>query len=109
MKQCSRCKHEKELTEFSKNPTSSSGYRSTCKLCDSKLKKSAKRVERVDKEGVKECHTCKESKPFSEFARNSSRPDMVNYECKACEKARRAERKAKDINYAAFYLPVNYY
>ena len=107
MKQCSKCNETKYLQEFSRNPTSKTGYRSTCKKCDAKQKKNKPRVERVVADGIKVCGTCKIEMPLVNFARNTTKADNLNYECKACEKSRRIERKAQDINYAAFYYPIN--
>ncbi len=39
MKQCNKCKIEKELTEFYKRPGSKDGYRNDCKECQLKNKK----------------------------------------------------------------------
>ena len=108
-KQCTKCKEFKELRFFSKNPSSSTGLRGSCKICDAKQKKNKPRAERVVPEGTKVCGTCKVEMSLDNFARNTTKADNLNYECKACEKSRRMERKAKDINYAAFYLPVNHY
>jgi hypothetical protein len=41
MKKCSKCKHEKELTEFSKDNRSSTGYRTNCKECQRAYAKTA--------------------------------------------------------------------
>lgn len=37
MKICTKCKIEKELTEFTKDKTKKSGLRSYCKLCNKEL------------------------------------------------------------------------
>lgn len=34
----------------------------------------------------KNCSTCKESKPLSEFSKHKSTPDGYRYECKSCDK-----------------------
>jgi len=102
MKQCSKCNEIKYLQEFSRNPTSKTGYRSTCKKCDGKQKKNKREI----KEGEKICATCGKLKQFNEFARNTTKSDNLNYECKICEKERRVERKAKEIDYSSFYLPI---
>jgi hypothetical protein len=38
MKQCNKCKEEKEVSEFYKNSGNKDGYRSTCKRCDAIVK-----------------------------------------------------------------------
>lgn len=108
-KKCSKCKEVKPLDAFCQKADRKDGRNSHCRACDSKRRASLAKPKREVKQGEKVCYTCKELRPFSEFARNTARADMMAHECKACEKARRMERKAKDINYAAFYLPVNYY
>lgn len=47
MKRCSKCREEKELTEFNKRPDRKSGYQSQCKSCLS-VRKSMKY--RIDKD-----------------------------------------------------------
>jgi len=41
MKYCNRCKKEKPLSEFYKDNTRSSGYHSSCKLCNNANKRNA--------------------------------------------------------------------
>lgn len=106
-RKCATCKKKLPLDKFFANPIKKDGLFSTCKDCCNERRRKKKPV--IHPDGEKVCYTCKELRPFSEFARNTARADMMAHECKACEKTRRMERKAKEINYSAFYLPVNYY
>ena len=108
-KQCSTCKEVKSIDNYNVKTDSKTGYSARCKMCDKKARKTITKRTPVTKEGVKVCNKCKEEKPLSAYPRNNARPDGLHPECKACEKARRMAQKTNEINYAAFYLPVNYY
>lgn len=108
-KQCSTCKELKSIDNYNVKTDSKTGYSARCKQCDKKARKTVFKRIPVTKEGVKICSKCKEEKTLTSYARNNSKADGLHPECKACEKSRRMAKKTNEINYAAFYLPVNYY
>ena len=54
MKKCSRCKIEKELTEFRENKTAKNGLRSECKSCEKEYREKNKEREKEYREKNKE-------------------------------------------------------
>lgn len=105
-KKCTKCQQIKPIDDFCHKADRKDGRNSQCRACESRRRTLAPKTKKVKKEGEKVCYTCKEMRPFSQYARNMSRPDMMSYECKICEKERRMERKAKEIDYSSFYLPI---
>lgn len=73
-KTCSSCKETMPVSAFPKNPTDKSGYRSDCKNCRN-AKRRGKTSKRKDlsvyykslNTTEKECVTCRQIKPVSEF------------------------------------------
>jgi len=83
-KKCSKCKVEKELTEFSKDKVNKNGLQSYCKKCSSKYKKEYRKnnLEKIRKDYK---NYCKESKD--------------NGTCKSCTKT-----KLKDSNWCLYHF-----
>ena len=46
---------------------------------------------------TKVCNTCKEEKPFSEFTKNKSAPDGLQYKCSPCDKAYQVKRRLENV------------
>lgn len=86
MKICSKCKVEKDFTEFYIRKNRPSGYQSACKDCNSRAKTSSKkkRIEDFIK-GAKVCTKCKIEKDFSEFHKRKDRPCGYVSLCKSCQ------------------------
>lgn len=114
MKVCTKCKIEKDESEFKKDKRKKSGVGPECKLCTTirerdyrrrnpektklhwqkenakrSVKKAAKRlVVLTDKinSPCKICPSCKVDKPKEDFNKHKSSIDGLRYQCKACEK-----------------------
>lgn len=43
--------------------------------------------------GLKLCVTCCATKPVNAFNRQACRPDGLNYECSACNRARKSQER----------------
>ena len=101
MKQCSKCKKQKDESKFGKNRYGKDGLRYRCKDCvrednRERYKKEGKglktyyRYEECHRvvDGVKQkrCRRCKRWKAESEFYKNKSCKDGLQFRCKACKK-----------------------
>lgn len=109
-RRCPTCKRTLPIDSFYRNPEKKDGLFATCKdCCNARRKKRKPRMEH--KEGTKECMKCKQTKPYEFFGTNKHKADGYHYYCKACTRADREKylKKNKEIDYASFYLPVNYY
>lgn len=95
MKTCTKCKVEKELSEFHKRGMNKSGvaYQSWCKKCISEKRKRPKKLYVIPKSKV--CSDCKIDKPMENFHKCSSRKDGRQHRCKDCniERSKRDYRK----------------
>lgn len=47
-------------------------------------------------QSTKICNRCKDAKPFSEFSKNTSSKDGLQYKCKDCDTSYQAERRNKN-------------
>jgi len=69
MKQCTKCKETKELSEYFKrgdNPNGKEKYRSVCKPCHwSKAKARANIAKTFPKNTTKECIVCNKDKKYN--------------------------------------------
>ena len=86
MKTCSKCKIEKEVTEFYARRDGK--LESWCKSCcsEAKLKpKGTKWKVSLREQGKKHCGKCKEVKLFTEFGNNKKTFDKYQTRCKACK------------------------
>lgn len=81
---CSKCKKEKPLSEFHKDPRGKDGYRSTCKECRSYKER--------DDIKTKICSKCKKEKPLSEFHKDRYSKDGHNAKCKECRSIRKTPK-----------------
>jgi hypothetical protein len=98
MKECSKCKVEKEMSEFSKDKQKKSGYRPCCKVCQRKAYKKPTDKSREAKRKIglkflkdnpdykKTCSKCKESLEASQFNYNYKSKDGLGFTCKPCER-----------------------
>lgn len=108
-KKCTKCQIVKPLTEYCKKTYYKTGHNSQCKKCAASYQKSKRppKVELPHPEGEKECTLCMKKMPYSHFNRNRASRDKYTSRCKQCESVLHKEKKTKDINYAAFYYPIN--
>lgn len=87
MKKCSKCKQEKQLSEFCKRKTSKDGLDGQCKEC--KNDNSNKYMENLLKAknavpNKKLCSRCGQEKESSEYYGSKRTPDGLRHICKHC-------------------------
>ena len=107
-KTCTKCKIEKDISEFHKSKNIKSGYKPRCKMCrstDHKIynkkykqkisihyKNSRKKIKNRNLLNLPEhatnkiCFVCKKLKPICRFSKDITRIDGYKYKCKSCEK-----------------------
>jgi hypothetical protein len=126
MKTCSKCKIEKDLSEFTKHKKSKDGFYCQCKPCkkewkvnnkDKANKKNKQYREKIkDKPKIiigdkKTCSNCKIKKPFEEFSKDNSKKDKHFSLCKDCAKIHkkqyRKENQDKIKEYTNLYYQDN--
>lgn len=71
MKECSKCKTEKDLDQYRK---SCGKFNKACNEC----------LDYVPPVGMSKCSKCKEEKPVAEFNKSSRTPNGLNRWCKRC-------------------------
>jgi hypothetical protein len=79
---CSKCKIEKEWSEFSLKKTRKNEFvpRSRCKQCRSPNRK----LKLIPRDGFKFCGKCKVEKEVDQFHKNKIRTDGLSFWCKQC-------------------------
>jgi len=97
MKKCSKCKEEKNVSEYYKNTNGS--LLSYCKTCrKTQVKKRSKDISNNPNKIIittKICFNCSVEKPASGFYKNKYRIDGLTDECKKCAKEKAKENKRK--------------
>ena len=95
MKQCTKCKVEKELSVFSKKKASKDGRRPTCKPCDKeyRLKKKKEASEIILSDDEKICSNCHRTFPNSEFRSNVVRRTTLTTMCITCRESTQKSHK----------------
>jgi hypothetical protein len=90
-KRCGTCKTNKILDEFYKNRANRDGYHSSCKECAriSDHAVTQRRLDKNEEHGEKQCVSCKQVKPFSEFQKDNG------YHRNACKECRNKERSLR--------------
>ncbi len=104
MKTCTKCKKDKPLTDFCVKTYFKGGYNSQCKQCQRVDRNAKAKPKRPHKEGQKQCAGCGEMKDYGAFPRSRSTKDGYVHKCKACYTTKK--KANMEINYAAFYYPV---
>jgi len=105
-KTCSKCKVEKDVTEFHKSKKEPCGYKSRCKSCRNQDNRNRRLFNKVKKELTsikvqdprmnpieRECKTCNEVKPLDSFNKSNRHKLGRMYECKACRNKIALKRK----------------
>lgn len=92
-KKCSKCGNIKYLTQFHKSSRREKfdGRSTVCKLCTR-----TREIELISKSETlkeKECHTCNEVKPASEFHKNSGKRGGLSEHCKSCRNTNIVEKR----------------
>jgi len=111
LKKCSKCKIEKEITEFSKDKSRKSGLTSHCKQCKNEYGKKWNKENKEHKKEynkkyykpkikteplyilVKKCAKCKVKKDRSEFTKDRRLKSGLISQCKQCKKEWREGNK----------------
>lgn len=83
---CTKCKVEKNVSEFYKDASTKSGYAYYCKACRRKYNQAQRKAWKKDKLETKICCTCKANKKISEFYKNASTKSGYATLCKTCQK-----------------------
>ncbi len=100
MKHCTKCRKQKDESEFSKNRNNKDGLRFWCKKCEREYKRRyykknrgpakylryEKRHRVVDGVKQKRCSRCKKWKAEREFYKDRVRKDGLKFRCKECSK-----------------------
>lgn len=90
MKNCSKCKKNKNFDQFHKNIRSIDGHSSYCKQCSTEYTRERRGSRRSYQkrsfisETHKECTQCKTIKELSEFSKNSSSSSGLHSWCRSC-------------------------
>jgi len=104
-KKCSKCKEEREMSEFSKDKYKPDGHRPSCKICERKAHKKPTNESREAKRKIglkflkdnpdykKTCSKCKESLEASNFNKNNKSKDGLGFSCKSCEREYRKNNR----------------
>lgn len=111
-KTCSSCKVEKENIYFTKHVKAKDGFCEKCYECANKVRHSAeenkKRDERYLREQIKQCSTCKEEKPFTDFTPDINCKFGLKSKCKPCSQTvKRTYSNNKKIVNPAYKLECN--
>ncbi len=111
MKQCGKCKKQKDESEFNKNSNSKDGMQYWCKKCEREYKRRHYRKNRgtvkkyfvyeeshrtIDGVKQKRCTKCKKWKNESKFGKDRYHKDGFGYDCKDCARAYMRERHKKE-------------
>jgi hypothetical protein len=100
---CTKCKIEKNLTEFNKNKRSKSGHQSSSKMCQNinakefRLKYS--RLEAREMKEKKVCCCCKKEKDVLEYSKNRCCRDGLSSVCKDCNSTYSKARRLYDSEF----------
>jgi hypothetical protein len=89
---CSKCKIDKNISEFYRSSDRRSGVRSHCKECLS----TNQRKDFYAKDGYKKCFICLKVKEVSDFPTQKSNLDKLHFYCSVCYKDYRRKIKQKN-------------
>jgi hypothetical protein len=82
---CKECLQEKPAVKFDKMSTKAGKVRrKTCRQCANDGNGNHKKVNRLRKQNLKKCTSCKEIKSFNDFIKQSSSKDGFGPKCKLC-------------------------
>ena len=102
IKTCSKCKIEKDESEFRIN-------RNQCKACEKVYRKEAKTKPKVlIPDGFKVCSICKVMKNKNEFYSDRSHANLISSDCKECRKKKSVKTREGKKEYMKNYLKEYY-
>lgn len=104
MKNCNKCKEDKELFNFFKRKSSKDGYGSVCKKC---LSVYWIKPKEILQEGLKRCTICKEVKKLSDFSKKHTIKSGIRSSCKECDKIYVKNNEDKWKKYRKKYNEIN--
>ena len=110
-KKCTKCQKVKPLSEYCVKTYYKGGLNSQCRQCTSIYQRRVNwKPKPPHKDGTKACNTCGEQKEYKCFSRSKTGHDGYVVRCKDCQaEAKISKQNSKEIDYASFYLPVNFY
>src|SRR5215213_10214857 len=83
-KVCTKCKIERDISQFSRNKRTKDGFHCHCKRCQSRNPQAYDEKIENRSMGLLKCGTCQQWKDKSEFSRNKNGQDGYCYKCKRC-------------------------
>lgn len=110
-KKCTKCQKVKPLSDYCVKTYYKGGLNSQCRQCAAIYQRKVNwKPKPPHKEGTKSCNTCKEEKEYKFYSRSKTGIDGYVVRCKECQAdAKISKQNSKEIDYASFYLPVNFY
>ncbi len=85
---CILCKEEKKTADFYRHKKTNDGYKERCieccKITQYSTEENKKRDERYLRDQIKQCSSCKEEKPFTEFTADINCKFGIKSKCKLC-------------------------
>lgn len=114
LKECTKCGETKPVSEYYKNKVFKDGLQYSCKKCalsyaNARYVPRPKTPRRLTLavDGLKECCTCRETKPVAEYHKNNSKADGLEIYCKACYKQKRALYREQNLQSQKRYRERN--
>lgn len=96
LKQCTKCKEWKPLTEFYRGSSRSDGYYPSCKWCKRYAPKVPRPAPENLPEGFKRCTKCREVKSMADFSYEDKQATRIRPTCKECTNEAQREWKRKN-------------
>ena len=93
LKRCSKCSEWKELAQFYRTPRSSTGFKSECKACHSRVTG----PQRLIIDDNQRCTVCKQWKSEEDFEKNKRCRNGRNSRCKVCATAKTNHYVSRNI------------
>lgn len=101
VKKCTKCKEEKEDTEFNRDRSNKDGLQSWCKVCGFVARKKVSKINQTKHllDAVlpltKVCSICKIEKSANEFSKATTSKDGLRSGCRECSNASRVKKTAE--------------
>lgn len=95
MKVCTKCKEEKDESDFDKDITKKDGLYCSCKKCRKEIREKKHPPKIPVKSTHKICSRCKEEKNKCEFSKSTREKNGFQSWCKKCHKLQKIKNKEK--------------